>query len=157
MKFLMMKLMLLNSMMAVTMKNPMSLSIILLTQTMMMILMMNTIFNSSWIPMITFLIMIGGLLIIFMYISSINSNEKFKLNFKMTLMLIFFMIGAEEMLNSYQIMEEQMIENNLSMSMSKLYNKTMMVTMMLIMYLIITMITVNKIIKMFYGPLRSTT
>nr|YP_008992970.1 NADH dehydrogenase subunit 6 [Leptobelus gazella]AEE89608.1 NADH dehydrogenase subunit 6 [Leptobelus gazella] len=159
MKTIMMKLMMIMSIMSLMMKSPMSMSTTLLIQTLWSIMLMNTINNYSWIPMITFLTMIGGLLIIFMYMSSITSNEKFKLNTKLLMVLTLMMMPMEELMSNYQNQEEQNLETKLNtmMSLTKMYNKSMMMTMLMILYLMLTMITVNKIIKMFEGPLRSNT
>nr|YP_010963572.1 NADH dehydrogenase subunit 6 [Leptobelus boreosinensis]WKZ08055.1 NADH dehydrogenase subunit 6 [Leptobelus boreosinensis] len=159
MKTIMMKLMTIMSIMSLMMKSPMSMSSTLLIQTLLSIMLMNTINNYSWIPMITFLTMIGGLLIIFMYMSSITSNEKFKLNTKLMMLSILMTMPMEELVVNYQNQEEQNLETKLNtmMSLTKMYNKSMMMTMLMILYLMLTMITVNKIIKMFEGPLRSNT
>nr|YP_010271128.1 NADH dehydrogenase subunit 6 [Anchon lineatum]UKB86893.1 NADH dehydrogenase subunit 6 [Anchon lineatum] len=159
MKILMMKLMLIMSMLSTLMKMPMSMGITLLIQTLMMISIMNSMNTSSWIPLITFLIMIGGLMIIFMYMSSITSNEKFKLNLKMFYPMITTMAITEEMMSNYQVTELQDLQKELPamMSMTKMYSKSMMMTMLMMLFLMLTMIVVNKITKMFEGPLRTKT
>nr|ATD86012.1 NADH dehydrogenase subunit 6 [Centrotus cornutus] len=156
---MMTKMMLSIAIMSTMMKSPMSMGITLLIQTTMIIIMMNFNNSSSWVPMITFLTMIGGLMIIFMYMSSITSNEKFKLNMKMmTTMFLTLMISEEMMLNLYsQENQEMIISTNNMMSMSKMYSKSMSMTMMMVMYLLLTMMSVNKIIKLFQGPMRSKT
>nr|YP_010692636.1 NADH dehydrogenase subunit 6 [Machaerotypus stigmosus]WBV77377.1 NADH dehydrogenase subunit 6 [Machaerotypus stigmosus] len=159
MKMMMMKTMTTIAIMATMMKSPMSMGLTLLMQTTLTILMMNMVNSYSWIPMITFLIMIGGLMIIFMYMSSITSNEKFKFNFKMMLTLIMMMLIMEETMLNLPNQEFQAIQMTASnmMSMNKMYSKFMLMTMMMVMYLLLTMISVNKIIKLFEGPLRSST
>nr|YP_010827544.1 NADH dehydrogenase subunit 6 [Sinocentrus brevicornis]WFD60963.1 NADH dehydrogenase subunit 6 [Sinocentrus brevicornis] len=159
MKIMFMKIIMYFSAISVSMKTPMSMGMMLLMQTLLSISLMNTMNISSWIPMITFLTMIGGLLIIFMYMSSITSNEKFKMNTKMLLPLILMAITMEEMMNEFQNQEMQymnMISDKM-MSMTKMYNKSMMMTLMVILYMLLTMLIVNKIVKMFEGPLRSNT
>nr|YP_010271154.1 NADH dehydrogenase subunit 6 [Gargara genistae]UKB86919.1 NADH dehydrogenase subunit 6 [Gargara genistae] len=159
MKMMIMKTMMSISMICILMKSPMSMMFILLIQTLLSVLIMNMINSSSWIPMITFLTMIGGLMIIFMYMSSITSNEKFKLNLKMTFIMIMTFMMTEDMIIDMPNQEFQMIQNSLDnmMSMNKMYSKSMTMTTMMIMYLLLTMISVNKIIKLFEGPLRSKT
>nr|YP_009692123.1 NADH dehydrogenase subunit 6 [Leptocentrus albolineatus]QEG98462.1 NADH dehydrogenase subunit 6 [Leptocentrus albolineatus] len=157
MKMYIMKMMMTVSIISMMTKTPMSMGIMLLIQTFLMILIMNSMNLSSWIPMITFLTMIGGLLIIFMYMSSITSNEKFKFNYKMMFITLTMMMPTEELLNKYQNQEYLSMEEfmNPITSMTKMYNKSMMMTMLMVMYLMLTMITINKIIKLFEGPLRS--
>uniref|UniRef100_UPI00315D2D45 NADH dehydrogenase subunit 6 n=1 Tax=Choucentrus sinensis TaxID=3038122 RepID=UPI00315D2D45 len=159
MKMMMMKTMMMISMMTLMMKSPMSMVMTLLAQTLLTIILTNSINNNSWIPLITFLTMIGGLLIIFMYMSSITSNDKFKMNMKICIPMIMMIIMTEDMMLNFEIQETQdiLLKTNKMMSLTKMYSKMMMMTTMLILYLMLTMITVNKIIKLFEGPLRSKT
>nr|QUO99371.1 NADH dehydrogenase subunit 6 [Atkinsoniella xanthonota]QZH44561.1 NADH dehydrogenase subunit 6 [Atkinsoniella xanthonota] len=158
MKMLMLKMMILLSTLIPFLFNPMSMGIILLLQTTLMTMIMNKMMFSSWFSMITFLMMMGGLLILFMYMSSIASNEKFKMKMNLTFMIFIFILISEEMMNENQVNEEQnMILSTLSYSsMTKLYNKkSMLITMALVLYLLLTMIVVTKIVKHHEGPLRS--
>nr|YP_010963546.1 NADH dehydrogenase subunit 6 [Antialcidas trifoliaceus]WKZ08029.1 NADH dehydrogenase subunit 6 [Antialcidas trifoliaceus] len=159
MKMMMMKTMMAIAVLSTMMKSPMSMGLTLLMQTTLAILMMNMINSYSWVPMITFLIMIGGLMIIFMYMSSITSNEKFKLNLKMMLTLMIMTLIMEETMLNLPNQEYQSMQSGASnmMSMNKMYSKSMLMTMMMVMYLLLTMISVNKIIKLFEGPLRAMT
>nr|YP_010692610.1 NADH dehydrogenase subunit 6 [Tricentrus davidi]WBV77351.1 NADH dehydrogenase subunit 6 [Tricentrus davidi] len=158
MKMMMMKTISSIAIMSTMMKSPMSMGITLLLQTIMIIIMMNMNNSSSWVPMITFLTMIGGLMIIFMYMSSITSNEKFKLNMKMMMVLTLMTVVTEDMMLSFNSQETQIVQSLKNMmSMSKMYSKSMSMTMMMVMYLLLTMMSVNKIISLFHGPLRSKT
>nr|WIM51136.1 NADH dehydrogenase subunit 6 [Extensus latus] len=159
MKILIMKLMMIISSVIPFMINPMSMGLMLLLQTMFMILIMNMMLLSSWFVMITFLMMIGGLLILISYMSSIASNEIFKLNLKMFIVMIMLIILSEDMMNENQINEMQYLTNINSIetiSMIKMYNKSsMMLTMLMVSYLLLTMIVVSMIVKHNQGPLRS--
>nr|YP_009692110.1 NADH dehydrogenase subunit 6 [Maurya qinlingensis]QEG98449.1 NADH dehydrogenase subunit 6 [Maurya qinlingensis] len=159
MKMMTMKTMMAIAVLSTMMKSPMSMGLTLLMQTTLAILMMNMINSYSWVPMITFLVMIGGLMIIFMYMSSITSNEKFKLNLKMMLTLMIMTLIMEETMLNLPNQEYQSMQSGMSnmMSMNKMYSKSMLMTMMMVMYLLLTMISVNKIIKLFEGPLRAMT
>nr|YP_011017966.1 NADH dehydrogenase subunit 6 [Amritodus flavoscutatus]WQF70197.1 NADH dehydrogenase subunit 6 [Amritodus flavoscutatus] len=158
MKMNLMKFMVFIISLAPLMNTPMSLGILLMIQTFMMITLINKMMVNSWICMITFLMMIGGLLIIFIYMSSLASNEKFKINLKLMFLLILMMMLIDEMLNDLQIMESQLLLN-MSMeqlSLSKIYNKkSMVITIMMVIYLLLTMIVVTKMVKHYEGPLRS--
>nr|ATD85999.1 NADH dehydrogenase subunit 6 [Sophonia linealis] len=160
MKFFLMKLMMILSSMTPFLFNPMSLGLILLMQTFMTIMLMNKMSLSSWFSMITFLMMIGGLLIIFTYMSSISSNEMFSLNMKLIFTLILATLISEELLLEYQTNESEemmnvMLMNQELISMLKLYNKkSLAITMMLVLYLLFTMIVVSTIVKHNQGPLR---
>nr|WKK49879.1 NADH dehydrogenase subunit 6 [Subulatus sp.] len=158
MKMYTIKFMLILSMVTIMTKNPMSMGLLLLTQTMLTIFMLNKILMSSWFPMITFLMMIGGLMIIISYMTSISSNEKFKYNLNLTITMIIILIYLDEMFEN-QIDENQEMILTKSMdqtSMIMLYNyKTFTLSIMLINYLLLTMIVISKIIKYKQGPLRS--
>nr|YP_010610821.1 NADH dehydrogenase subunit 6 [Paratkina nigrifasciana]WAP91642.1 NADH dehydrogenase subunit 6 [Paratkina nigrifasciana] len=160
MKMLFIKTLMISSSLIPTMKNPMSMGIILLMNTTIMTMIMNKMMLSSWFPMILFLMMVGGLLILFTYMSSIASNEKFKFKINLTFIMILIIIISEEMMNENQVNESQKINFSYleMMSMTKLYNKlSMVLTIMLILYLLLTMIIVSKIVKHHEGPLRSKT
>nr|YP_010835921.1 NADH dehydrogenase subunit 6 [Apphia sp. 1 SJ-2023a]WGC89440.1 NADH dehydrogenase subunit 6 [Apphia sp. 1 SJ-2023a] len=158
MKMMIMKMMIIISMMIVWLKNPMSMGIMLLLQTSMTIFFMNKILVSSWFTMITFLMMIGGLLIIITYMSSVSSNEKFSLNMNLTFLAMMILIIMDETME-YQINENQemiFINSFEQMSMIKLYNnKSFMLTILMVNYLLLTMIVITKIVKHYKGPLRS--
>nr|YP_009228440.1 NADH dehydrogenase subunit 6 [Idioscopus nitidulus]AKU47327.1 NADH dehydrogenase subunit 6 [Idioscopus nitidulus] len=141
------------------MKTPMSMGMLLMLQTMLMTVLMNKMLSTSWMPMITFLMMIGGLLILFIYMSSLASNEKFKMNKKTLTLILITMIITEEFMQDTPIYESQKMiysEQIEQMSLMKLFNKkSFLVTMIMVMYLLLTMIVVTKMVKHYEGPLRS--
>nr|ATF28588.1 NADH dehydrogenase subunit 6 [Exitianus indicus] len=155
---LFMKIVMFSSTSILFLKTPMSMGVMLLIQTIMSTLIISKMMNSSWIPMIMFLMFIGGLLILFMYMSSIASNEKFTPNIKMlVILMIMLILPMEEMMNEFQMQNSmEMFLSGESTSMTKIYNKkTMLITIMLFMYMFITMVVVTKVIKIHKGPLRS--
>nr|QQH14399.1 NADH dehydrogenase subunit 6 [Metallus mai] len=157
-----------SSMMFFFMETPLSMGFILMIQTILTVLISGMLSFNFWYPYILFMIMIGGMLILFIYISSLSSNLKFNfINKKkiilmvMLLMLIlmiiskmkFYLMFNNELIN---IMNMEM-ENNLflKMSMNKLYNKpTNWMMIMMINYLLLTLLIVVKIININMGPLR---
>nr|WRY72432.1 NADH dehydrogenase subunit 6 [Farynala starica] len=158
MKFMLIKMMVILSSTVTAMKNPMSMGVILMMQTTLVIIFMNTVMTTSWFAMITFMMMIGGLLIMFMYMSSIASNEKFKLKMNLTIFIILLIMFQEELTLSNQMNENQelIITNNWNLSLMKIYNnKTMGITIMLVLYLLLTMISVTKMVTHHKGPLRA--
>nr|QGZ10086.1 NADH dehydrogenase subunit 6 [Oncopsis nigrofasciata] len=161
MKFLTLKLMMILSMMLPIMKTPMSMGTILLMQTMLTTLLMNKMMLTAWFPMVTFLMMIGGMMVLFMYMSSIASNEKFSMNLNLTLIFVLMIIYMEELMLENQLNEFQTInltETQETLSMMKLYNKkSMMITMFMVLFLLLTMISVSKIVLHHKGPLRMKT
>nr|WRY72458.1 NADH dehydrogenase subunit 6 [Warodia biguttata] len=158
MKIMLTKMLIIMSSIAPNLKTPMSMGVVLMMQTMLVILFMNSIMTTSWFAMTTFMMMIGGLLIMFMYMSSIASNEKFKLKINLMVLLILMITISEEMMckNYLNETQEMLTSNNLNFSLMKIYNsKSMGLTIMLVMYLLLTMISVTKMVKHHKGPLRA--
>uniref|UniRef100_UPI003002A81C NADH dehydrogenase subunit 6 n=1 Tax=Thailocyba longilobula TaxID=3019674 RepID=UPI003002A81C len=157
MKLILMKAMMIMSSVNLIMKNPMSLGLSLMMQTMLMIFLMNKMLTSSWFAMITFMMMIGGLLIMFMYMSSIASNEKFKIKINMIIIITIMMLMYDEMMLKNQINEMMNFSlTEFNFSLTKIYNEeSMLLTMMLVLYLLLTMISVTKLVKHHSGPLRA--
>nr|YP_010478192.1 NADH dehydrogenase subunit 6 [Nesophrosyne sp. 295 GMB-2012]UVI59636.1 NADH dehydrogenase subunit 6 [Nesophrosyne sp. 295 GMB-2012] len=158
MKILLMKIMIMISSYTMMLKTPMSMGIMLLILTTVSTFLMANILTTAWIPMIMFLMLIGGLLILFVYMSSIVPNEKFTTNILMiiTPALVFMMplegVVIEPLMNE-NLLSTMLIDN---ISMIKMYNKkTFIITVFMFMYLLLSMIVVTKIVKIFKGPLRS--
>nr|YP_009347385.1 NADH dehydrogenase subunit 6 [Aporia bieti]APU93493.1 NADH dehydrogenase subunit 6 [Aporia bieti] len=151
--------------------HPLMMGLLILCQTMLLSLLMGIYINTYWFSYILFLIFLGGLLVLFIYVSSIASNEmmnfsmKFKLNFILLLMIIFTSIiyyKNQIFINYYNNNEMNnfnqyfLFYNESKINLSKLYdNQTFLLIMMLIIYLFITLIAVIKITNIFFGPLRS--
>nr|YP_009479865.1 NADH dehydrogenase subunit 6 [Aglaomorpha histrio]AVX48089.1 NADH dehydrogenase subunit 6 [Aglaomorpha histrio] len=153
--------------------NPLSMGLMILLQTLMICLISGMLIKTYWFSYILFLTFLGGLLVLFIYVSSIASNELFKpsLNTKMTLLFSLFLLILfqffyknnlfwlnlsfnSDMDNFYSL--NLFINNENKINLSKLYNnQTFLIMLMLVIYLFITLITVVKITNIFYGPLRS--
>nr|YP_010557162.1 NADH dehydrogenase subunit 6 [Aporia hastata]UYX58337.1 NADH dehydrogenase subunit 6 [Aporia hastata] len=151
--------------------HPLMMGMLILTQTMLLSLIMGMYINTYWFSYILFLIFLGGLLVLFIYVSSIASNEmmKFSMKFKFNLiflmmMIIFIIIKYKNMIFIEYFNNNEMNNfnqyflflNEHKINLSKLYDKqTFLLIMMLIIYLFITLIAVIKITNIFFGPLRS--
>nr|YP_010710168.1 NADH dehydrogenase subunit 6 [Lipaphis pseudobrassicae]WCS41468.1 NADH dehydrogenase subunit 6 [Lipaphis pseudobrassicae] len=156
-------IMLTNLIMAITltmMKSPISSNLIILLQTMTLTMMINLINKTSWISFMIFILYIGGLMIIFLYISSIAFNElNINKNFKnillklilITLMLIYLKmsLNLDNMMYENKFMFE---DNYYFLNMFMLPNNLMIYMIMFILFfmliLIIWMLKINK------GPIR---
>nr|YP_009182737.1 NADH dehydrogenase subunit 6 [Heteropterus morpheus]AHH34388.1 NADH dehydrogenase subunit 6 [Heteropterus morpheus] len=167
-------MMMITSIFMLFMSHPLSLGIMILTQTLMICLISGFMINTYWFSYILFLIFIGGLLILFIYISSIASNEMFNLSTKIKFLLWIIIISSMILslltmknlnwLNLYINSTELnnffnffLFFNNENMiNLTKLYNEqNYLIMIMMIIYLFITLLAVVKIINIFYGPLRS--
>nr|ASL24546.1 NADH dehydrogenase subunit 6 [Semanotus bifasciatus] len=143
--------------------HPLSLGVVLLIQTLLISLISGLMSFNFWFSYILFLIMVGGMLILFIYMTSIASNEKFKFSMKPIYLLVTFlslilMIALLDTLMSYSILnnyETTQMSQPMSFLLSKFMNSPMNnIMLMIITYLLITLIVVVKITNIQYGPLR---
>uniref|UniRef100_A0AAU7E5A8 NADH-ubiquinone oxidoreductase chain 6 n=1 Tax=Unilepidotricha sp. 1 SJR-2024a TaxID=3158271 RepID=A0AAU7E5A8_9NEOP len=151
--------------------HPLSMGFMILIQTFLLCLISGMLTNTYWFSYILFLTFLGGLLVLFIYVSTIASNEMFKFSLNAMILLLFllstmslftFMMNKLYWMNlSFNYEMKSMFENYLfwnnenKMNLSKLYNKqTSNLMMMLIIYLFITLIAVVKITNISFGPLR---
>nr|AND96286.1 NADH deshydrogenase subunit 6 [Onthophagus yukae] len=155
-KITMFIIMLTISMIMIWMKHPLSMGMMLLIQTINLSLLMGYNNLNYWFSYILFLIMIGGMLILFIYMTSIASNEKFYPSIK--LMMIILIMAMLWMLleicidpyyinlNNIYYNYENNININKNLSMTKFFNfpsNSMMYLM--IMYLLIALLAIVKI------------
>nr|ANJ70296.1 NADH dehydrogenase subunit 6 [Acilius sulcatus] len=171
MYFLMLMFNLILTMIFLFLNHPMSMGLVLMLQTILIALMTGLFSYSFWFSYILFLIMIGGMLILFIYMTSLASNEMFNfskkimivsLTFIIMIIILTFMIDnslINSLFKNSNIIEfyNNMIfyKNENIISLNNIYNKpNFMITLMLINYLFLTLIAVVKITNMNYGPLR---
>nr|QSF20087.1 NADH dehydrogenase subunit 6 [Xenapatidea procincta] len=158
-----------NSIFLYSSKSPLSMGLILLIQTLNISLISGLLSLNFWYSYILFLIMVGGLLILFIYVSSLSPNQKFTFNKKIFLINILFIFMIMWMLmkmDNYFTLNLDMINFNsleinqnymLKMSLNKLYNKpTNQIMFLLINYLLLTLFIIVKIININMGPLRKS-
>nr|QZZ18212.1 NADH dehydrogenase subunit 6 [Burara oedipodea] len=152
--------------------HPLSMGLMILIQTLLICLLSGMLINTYWFSYILFLTFLGGLLVLFIYVSSIASNELFKMSSLNNMIMIFslmiiiflsllFMHNLNWMnfSNNYEMNNFfnyfMFINNENNINITKLYNKqTYFLMLMMIIYLFITLVAVVKITNIFYGPLR---
>nr|QXI88811.1 NADH dehydrogenase subunit 6 [Onryza maga] len=155
-------------------KHPLSMGLLILIQTLLICFMSGMIIYTYWFSYILFLTFLGGLLVLFIYVSSIASNELF--NFPNNKKIFFFILlmsmiilfyfynnlnwmnfifnNNNETNNFFNLL--MFFNNECNINLSKLYNnQNYFLMVMLIIYLFITLVAVVKITNIFYGPLRS--
>jgi len=100
---------------------------------------------------------VGRLLVLFLYMRRIASNEKFKPNIKIGAIIIILFIPIEELLREFQINDFLVnFKTQEIIRRIKIYNeKTLIITILIFIYIFLTIIVVNFIIKIYKGPLRS--
>ena len=141
----------------------MSLGIILLAQTLIIALITGLININFWYSYILFLIIIGGILVLFIYITRVASNEKFKWNFRffpffiisgiILISLLIFDYFFNQLLNT--INNFYLFNTNQLLSLNKYISfPNIILILLVILYLLITLIAVVKITNLKHGPLR---
>nr|YP_010692649.1 NADH dehydrogenase subunit 6 [Necrodes nigricornis]WBV80473.1 NADH dehydrogenase subunit 6 [Necrodes nigricornis] len=159
---MMMTLSLMLSFTFIFMTHPLSMGLILLSQTILIALMTGYISMNFWFSYILFLIMIGGMLVLFIYMTSVASNEKFKFSMLILMMNIFIMILFSPLnfidntlISPNNLNMENILNEEIFLSLSKFFNyPSSIILIMMIIYLFITLIAVVKITNISYGPLR---
>lgn len=141
-------------------KHPLILRIILISQTTAILLITGIISQSFWFSYILLLVIIGGILILFIYIISLIFNQF--IHQKITYWLIFstiliFLISIYYNNLNY-INSIELINYNSSpeiINLIKLYNFPIrLINIIIINYLLFLLIIVVKIINLSYGPFR---
>nr|QDP18133.1 NADH dehydrogenase subunit 6 [Algete brunneri] len=153
----------------VSLNHPMSMMIFIIIQTFFIGLMIGNLMESFWLSYILLLTFMGGMLVLFIYITSIASNEMFYLKSSnmfisciimimllITLMIIEPMLMPDIMKNSDTHSLNLFIDlREMSMSLIKIYNNpTFLVTLMMMIYLFLTLLVVIKITNINQGPIR---
>nr|UFZ12888.1 NADH dehydrogenase subunit 6 [Corydalus sp. 2 YLJ-2021a] len=150
----------------IQMNHPLAMGLILLLQTVNICLSSGLLIKTFWFSYILFLIMLGGMLILFIYMTSLASNELFSIStnqiminsFLITLMMMLLILDSYyslSILTNWDMSSFSMTINENSMDLLKLYNfPTMNLTLLLINYLFLTLIIIVKMTNIFFGPLR---
>nr|UQJ73509.1 NADH dehydrogenase subunit 6 [Diamesa sp. 1XL] len=152
------------------MKHPMAMGLMLLVQTALICLVTGNYSKTFWFSYVLFLIFLGGMLVLFIYVTSLASNEMFSFSMKIFIMsitilfisLIMMLVMDNSMIANflsnnevYSMMDMKSFINENTVSLNKLYNfPTNMLTILLINYLFLTLIAVVKITNIYEGPLR---
>nr|ALF04098.1 NADH dehydrogenase subunit 6 [Eucryptorrhynchus brandti] len=148
------------------MNHPLSLGCILLIQTILISLASGFFYLNFWFSYILFLIMIGGMLVMFIYMTSIASNEKFNMPKKTLLfcsiyflLLVFILFTMDNYFSNFLNLSMDsfqffyLLNNNFSLS--KFFNYPgMFIMIFLMIYLLITLIAIVKIVGKYTGTLR---
>nr|BAD32652.1 NADH dehydrogenase subunit 6 [Orthetrum melania] len=154
-------LMIINSLMFSSMMHPMNMGITLLLQTIMMAILMGLMSYSSWFSYILFLVFLGGMLVLFIYMTSIASNEMFKktsyfmvMSAMLFIMMLLFIMLMDPFM--YTMSTTSMLTNNMdssNMIMSPLYNNPIsVITVFMVLYLFLTLIVIVSLTKFNKGP-----
>nr|YP_009740742.1 NADH dehydrogenase subunit 6 [Calliptamus barbarus]QID03717.1 NADH dehydrogenase subunit 6 [Calliptamus barbarus] len=153
----------------IKLSHPMSMMLFIILQTFLVGLMTGTMMESFWLSYILFLTFLGGMLVLFIYITSIASNEMFQpksitmiFTFMMWMIIMFMLIIMDKtmFMDQFKNTETMNIDNSINyqemtMSLEKLYNNpTFIITMMMMIYLFLALLAVVKITNINQGPIR---
>uniref|UniRef100_UPI00315C90AE NADH dehydrogenase subunit 6 n=1 Tax=Dicyrtomina ornata TaxID=1113191 RepID=UPI00315C90AE len=140
------------SLIFMSLSHPMLLMANIILQTFFICLLVWMINTTSWFSYILFLIFLGGLMVLFIYICSLASNESFKLKLNMKIIApgVILMAVVSSQFNAPQ-------EMSMALNFYKMMTETTMTpTLVSMFYLLITLIVVVKITSNKMGPVRST-
>nr|YP_009441978.1 NADH dehydrogenase subunit 6 [Orthotomicus laricis]AOY40199.1 NADH dehydrogenase subunit 6 [Orthotomicus laricis] len=149
-------------------KHPLALGGILFMQTVLTALASGNFYLNFWYSYLLFLIMISGMLILFMYMTSIASNEKFAIPNYWKIMGSMSMLLLTSTLSIFLLNDIFNIKFNTSINFFLQFSNTFkpwtlskffadpfyQIIILLMIYLFITLIMSVKITGKIYGPLR---
>nr|QXT45691.1 NADH dehydrogenase subunit 6 [Cinygmina sp. 1 YW01BF06] len=152
-----------------SMSHPLAMGLVLLCQTLLIALLTGLLAPSFWFSYILFLVFLGGMLVLFIYVTSLASNEMFSISSQSMLMILIIggFLGVFSLFNdpllwispelSEQILQPQSLAiSDLSNLLLKLYSSpSYYLTLLLVTYLFLTLIAVVTITQIYEGPLRS--
>lgn len=144
--------------------------LMLLIQTLCICIITGFLTQRFWFSYILFLVFLGGLLVLFIYVTRLASNEIFSISVRTLLIaiiplsvtiIVFIAIDPLPFLINSLNIDIRGIENitfyqeEATPSLIKLFNQpTGAITLILVLYLLLTLVAVVKITRIFFGPLR---
>ena len=145
--------------------HPLSIGLTLLIQTVLISLTTGLATYSYWFSYILFIIFLGGILVLFIYVTSLASNEPFSFffsTFGFILAFLLFILPLSYL--SRRLFNLNITHSPLSSLSSNISNifiirwiyrsNLILFTLFIIIYLLLTLVVVVKISNLFKGPLR---
>nr|YP_009695229.1 NADH dehydrogenase subunit 6 [Triops granarius]AXU40955.1 NADH dehydrogenase subunit 6 [Triops granarius] len=151
-----------NSLLFIFMSHPLSMGLSLMMQSLLICLLSGSFFFNYWFSYTLFLIFLGGLLVLFNYISSLASNEMFQFNPKLMLFvtLMFSLIFITIKLFNKISWNELMVSNWKMILMYENFfinifsNMNFQLMLFMVAYLLLCLLVVVNITKFDKSPLR---
>nr|QXT45848.1 NADH dehydrogenase subunit 6 [Cinygmina sp. 07BF85] len=152
-----------------SMNHPLAMGLVLLCQTLIIALLTGLLAPSFWFSYILFLVFLGGMLVLFIYVTSLASNEMFSISSQSMIgvslvggcLVVFSLLNDPSSWLSPEL-SEQILQpqaqplSDLSILLLKLYSTpSFYLTLLLVAYLFLTLIAVVTITQIHEGPLRS--
>uniref|UniRef100_A0AAU6PTH1 NADH-ubiquinone oxidoreductase chain 6 n=1 Tax=Homidia sp. TaxID=3054010 RepID=A0AAU6PTH1_9HEXA len=138
--------------------HPISILVSILLQTSIICLTLWILTKSSWFSFILFLIFLGGLMVLFVYITSLASNEMFKINYWDNSILMLTTLMLTLGLTNFTFFNEMWSNMTFSIlnKILMIFSKNMILPTLTIMsYLLFVLIVAVKISSMMEGPVRN--
>nr|YP_002735080.1 NADH dehydrogenase subunit 6 [Riptortus pedestris]ABZ02122.1 NADH dehydrogenase subunit 6 [Riptortus pedestris] len=154
-----MLLLLIMSFIMLWLNHPISMGITIIIITILTAMISGLMLGSFWYSYIILITMLSGMLVLFIYMASVASNEKFKTPVMMimaiSIMIMLIMTVTLLLEDYYKEMNNFSMINKEIFSLNLLFNiKNKFITMMLVLYLFFTMMIVSFIVNISEGPLR---
>lgn len=152
-----------------TINHPLAIGLILLCQTLIIALFTGLLAPSFWFSYILFLVFLGGILVLFIYVTSLASNEMFSIS-SQTFLFIISLVGVLIVFSLFNdplswvtpespdqlFAPELHSSTDLGTLLLKLYAiPSYFLTLTLVSYLFLTLVAVVTITQIHEGPLRS--
>nr|YP_007026056.1 NADH dehydrogenase subunit 6 [Carcinoscorpius rotundicauda]AFR25746.1 NADH dehydrogenase subunit 6 [Carcinoscorpius rotundicauda]AFT65396.1 NADH dehydrogenase subunit 6 [Carcinoscorpius rotundicauda] len=144
-------LMLYLSFMFFIISHPIMMILNLIILTILSSLLMTLFMKTSWFAYILFLIMLGGMLVVFIYISSLAPNEPFKFSITFTT-FITILFPLSLLMYNYKFHSKSTTFKFSSINMFS--SLSLITTILLMTFLLMTLIVVVKISKISQGPIK---
>nr|YP_008080716.1 NADH dehydrogenase subunit 6 [Artemia tibetiana]YP_010735568.1 NADH dehydrogenase subunit 6 [Artemia sorgeloosi]AFP72840.1 NADH dehydrogenase subunit 6 [Artemia tibetiana]AFP72853.1 NADH dehydrogenase subunit 6 [Artemia tibetiana]UZP16830.1 NADH dehydrogenase subunit 6 [Artemia tibetiana]UZP16843.1 NADH dehydrogenase subunit 6 [Artemia tibetiana]UZP16856.1 NADH dehydrogenase subunit 6 [Artemia tibetiana] len=145
------------SMLMLLLNHPLAFIMSLFAQTLLVCISLKNI--SLWISLILFLIFLGGILVMFIYVSSLSANEKFNISLTSflwtfpTAIIFLLILTSTEMMSStslgYQRPADYMVIN------FSISNLALLTYCFVVVYLFLALLLVIDFLNMNKKPLRS--
>lgn len=139
--------------------HPVTITFLILIQSILMCILVWILSYTRWFSFTLFLIFVGGLIVLFIYITRLASNEKFELNFNKIAYPILFITGLTLIILATQTnrFKTNAYMNSIN-SLKSIFSITLIpTTIIIIVYLLLTLIIIVKISKKIEGPIRLIT
>nr|QFP99300.1 NADH dehydrogenase subunit 6 [Myrmoplasta mira] len=141
------------------MNHPISMGLLIIIQTINVSLILGMTSNMFWFSYIIIITMLSGMLVLFIYMASVASNEKFKNPIKMVNILIILIIMNISwqyfMPPLFMEFNKMQSKNNLESIMSMNLMNNNLIILFMVLYLFFSMMIISLTVNISEGPLRT--
>lgn len=137
--------------------HPIAIVVIIIIQSLVICSSIFILSHYRWFSLIIFLIFIGGLIVLFIYIARLASNEIFSINLKfilsISLISLIILVLLKIILPSSSFYHSSLA---FKLSIFPIYSESFYSpTLIIMIYLLLTLIITVNIIKLYEAPIRS--